>query len=42
MVTDFDPSMPMIPCLPSEFNQVILNIIVNAAHAIGDSLDVKS
>jgi PAS domain S-box-containing protein len=42
MVTDFDPSMPMIPCLPGEFNQVILNIIVNAAHAIGDSADVKS
>jgi PAS domain S-box-containing protein len=42
METDFDSSMPLIPCLPGEFNQVILNIIVNAAHAIGDSADVKS
>lgn len=34
METDFDPSLPLVPCLPGEFNQVILNIIVNAAHAI--------
>ena len=36
MVTDFDPSLPFVPCLPGEFNQVILNIIVNAAQAMGD------
>lgn len=36
--TDFDPDLPGVPCLPGEFNQVILNMIVNAAHAIGDSL----
>lgn len=34
--TDFDPSLPPIPCLLGEFNQVILNLIVNAAHAIAD------
>jgi PAS domain S-box-containing protein len=34
--TDFDPSLPPVPCLPGEFNQVILNLIVNAAHAIAD------
>jgi len=34
--TDFDPYIPMFPCLPGEFNQVILNMIVNAAHALGD------
>lgn len=34
--TDFDPSLPLISCLPGEFNQVILNLIVNAAHAISD------
>jgi hypothetical protein len=28
------PDLPMVPCLPGEFNQVILNMIVNAAHAI--------
>jgi PAS domain S-box-containing protein len=36
METDFDPSLPLISCQPGEFNQVILNLIVNAAHAIGD------
>ena len=36
--TDFDPSLPLIPCLPGEFNQVILNLIVNAAQAIGDAI----
>jgi two-component system, NtrC family, sensor kinase len=34
--TDFDASLPLISCLPGEFNQVILNIVVNAAHAIAD------
>ena len=34
--TDLDPSLPLIPCHPGEFNQVILNLIVNAAHAIAD------
>lgn len=32
--THFDPSLPPVPCLPGEFSQVVLNIIVNAAHAI--------
>ncbi|MHC1743444.1 MAG: PAS domain S-box protein [Syntrophobacteraceae bacterium] len=36
MIMDFDPSMPLVPCLPGEFNQVILNMIVNAAHALAD------
>ena len=34
LVTDFDPDLPPVPCYPGEFNQVILNLIVNAAHAI--------
>jgi signal transduction histidine kinase len=34
--TEFDPSLPPVSCLPGEFNQVILNLIVNAAHAISD------
>jgi PAS domain S-box-containing protein len=34
--TDYDSSLPMISCLPGEFNQVILILIVNAAHAIAD------
>ncbi len=36
METDFDQTLPFIPCLRDEFNQVILNIIVNASHAISD------
>ncbi len=34
--TEFDPDLPLVPCLPGEFNQVLLNLVVNAAHAIGD------
>ena len=34
--TDFDESLPMVPCFRAEFNQVILNMIVNAAHAIAE------
>jgi PAS domain S-box-containing protein len=36
LVTDFYPALPLVPCLPGEFNQVILNLIINAAHAIAD------
>jgi two-component system, NtrC family, sensor kinase len=36
MVTDFDPQLPAVPCLLGEFNQVILNMIINATHAIAD------
>jgi signal transduction histidine kinase len=37
METDLDASLPAVPVVPGEFNQVILNIIVNAAHAIADA-----
>lgn len=37
IVTKFDPELPDVLCLPGEINQVLLNLIVNAAHAIGDS-----
>jgi PAS domain S-box-containing protein len=36
LLPDFDPDLPLVPCLPADLNQVFLNIIVNAAHAIGD------
>ena len=35
---DFDADLPPVLCVPGEFNQVILNLIVNAAHAIGDAV----
>lgn len=34
--TDFAADMPLVPCLPGEFNQVVLNMIINATHAIAD------
>jgi len=34
VTTDFQEDLPLVPCLTGEFNQVILNLIVNAAHAI--------
>jgi signal transduction histidine kinase/CheY-like chemotaxis protein len=36
VVTDFDPRLPMMACLPGDLNQVILNLIVNAAYAIAE------
>ncbi len=39
MVTELDTGLSLVPCYPGELNQVILNIIVNAAHAIADSRD---
>ena len=33
---DLDPNLPKVNCTPGEINQVILNLIVNAAHAIED------
>jgi PAS domain S-box-containing protein len=35
--SNLDATLPMVPCYPGAFNQVILNIFVNAAHAIGES-----
>lgn len=38
--TELDPNLPRIPCLGGELNQVLLNLIVNAAHAISDANEV--
>jgi len=35
-----DPSLPMISCLIGDIKQVVLNLVVNAAHAIKDALDI--
>ncbi|HSS95494.1 MAG TPA: ATP-binding protein, partial [Terriglobales bacterium] len=37
-----DPELGLVPCLSSELNQVVLNLIVNAAHAISDRLGENS
>ena len=36
MVTDLDRSLPPVVCHPAEIGQVILNMLINAAHAIED------
>jgi signal transduction histidine kinase len=36
LTTDLAPDLPLVPCLVHEFNQAMLNLIVNAAHAVGD------
>jgi len=36
LVMDFEAGLPPVPCLPGEFNQVVLNIVINATHAIAD------
>ncbi|HEX7035276.1 MAG TPA: response regulator [Pseudomonadales bacterium] len=33
---DLDPGMPFVSCFPGELAQVVLNLIVNAAHAIAE------
>lgn len=39
MHTDLDPDLPPVTGLPGDLNQVFLNLIVNAAHAIEDKFD---
>ena len=34
VVTDFAQDLPPVPCVVDQFNQVLLNLLVNAAHAI--------
>lgn len=34
--TSFDPDLPPVECIPGEVNQVFLNILINAAHAVKD------
>lgn len=37
IVTDLALSLPPVNCLPGELHQVILNLLVNAVHAIADA-----
>lgn len=34
--TEFDETLPPVPCFAGELNQVLLNMVINAAHTIGD------
>jgi signal transduction histidine kinase len=35
---ELDPGLPAVPCFLGEFNQAVLNLVINAAHAIGDAV----
>jgi PAS domain S-box-containing protein len=37
VVTELDPGLPYVPGYPGELNQVLLNLIVNASHAVSES-----
>ncbi len=36
--TDLAPDLPPVPCLADEMGQVLLNLLVNAAHAVGEKI----
>ena len=38
VATRLDESLPLVECYPGEVNQVILNLVVNAAHAIKEKV----
>ena len=38
LVKDFDTNLPAIVCYPGDINQVVLNLIVNAAHSIKEKV----
>lgn len=42
VVMSLEPDLPTVYCDPAELNQVFLNIIVNAAHAIAEKVGVGS
>jgi signal transduction histidine kinase len=37
VVTELDENLPPVNCVPAAINQVIMNLIVNAAHAVADA-----
>lgn len=34
VVRAYDTSLPRVPCVPAQINQVVMNLLINAAHAI--------
>lgn len=40
--TDLADDLPLVPCYPGELNQVFLNVIVNAAQALGEKMEKNS
>ena len=42
LVTDYSPDLPMASCFADQLNQALLNLIINAAHAIQEQQAVSS
>jgi signal transduction histidine kinase len=42
VATELDADLPPLPCFAGEVNQVVLNLVVNAVHAIQDNPATKS
>ena len=40
--TDLDPALPLVQCVIGQLQQVILNLLINAAHAIGEKIGPDS
>jgi two-component system, NtrC family, sensor kinase len=38
IATEFDETLPPVVCYPGDINQVVLNLMVNAAHAVKDAV----
>jgi signal transduction histidine kinase len=38
LALDLDPDLPLVTCQRGEINQVVLNLVINAAHAIAEKL----
>ncbi len=41
IVREFSPDLPAVPCIPTEIEQVILNLLKNAAQAMMDANDSR-
>jgi two-component system, NtrC family, sensor kinase len=39
--TNLDPDLPMVMCCIDDLNQVFINLLVNAAHAVGDVVGAR-
>jgi PAS domain S-box-containing protein len=37
LATELDPNLAPVPCFQGEFNQALLNLVINAAHAIQEA-----
>jgi two-component system NtrC family sensor kinase len=39
---DLAADLPPVPCFPGSFNQVLLNLVVNASHAVADNREERN